>query len=294
MTRFVKRGLSSRAALVAGAVVFALSGAAVAAEKAAPAKGTLTQQFLEDVKAGTIDVEADHAAVMELVVKKNIPITYDYVASLMRTPNAFGAGPACIVCHNSNDPTVSYRGLDLSTCEGIKTGATEAPVRKTIVAGEGKKGLIRDMLRNNRMPLGVSFATPTDSDNIKAVYTWIKNGAKDDKEGAKIVELLKTPNAFGTEQTCVDCHMSNEEPPSFHELDLTTVKGIHLGADAIAFPAIGKPPTKIVKAGDPEGSKLYQRLVFNRMPPGIDPSEDREHPNMELLVQWIDQGAKCN
>ncbi len=238
--------------------------------------------------------EAHEQAVMKLVIERNIPITYDYIASLMRLPNAFGEGAACVICHNSENPTHSYRGMDLSTCKGILKGATESPARRVVMPGKSGKSLIRRHLRNNRMPFGVAFDYPTDTANIKAVKQWIDNGAKNDNDfNRNVLPLFNTPNAFGLEQTCVDCHMSNQEPPSFHELDMTSHKGIMLGADAIAKAMEGLPPVKIVIPGDAAASKLYQRLVENRMPAGIDPSEGRDHPNLQLLSRWIDQGANC-
>jgi len=276
--------------LLAGAVMaLGLAGTANADEK----KKSVYEQVVGDIKGGKLNVEGDHAAVVNLVIKRNIPITYEYIAQLVRTPNAFGAGPACIICHHSNDAAISYRGLDLSTCEGILKGATEAPARPILVAGTPGKSLIRRMIRNNRMPLGVSFAAPTDTPAITAVKDWINAGAKDDKAFKKIQESFAKAGAYGTEQACVDCHMSNEEPPSFHELDLTSYKGIMLGADSILNAKTGKPPTKIVVPGKAEESALYQRLVENRMPPGIDPSIDRDTPATRILLRWIDQGAKC-
>ncbi len=240
------------------------------------------------------EAEAYEDAVMKLVVERGIRIKYDYVATLMRLPNAFGEGAACIICHSSNDPEHSYRGLDLSSCEGIKKGATEPPVRPIIVPGSPNKGLIRRYLRNNRMPLGVRFDYPYDTENIKAVKAWIDDGAKNDNHFNKnILPLFAQSNAFGTEEACTDCHMSNQEPPSFHELDLTSYRGVMLGADAIAKAAEGKPPVKIVKPGNSADSKLWQRLVENRMPAGIDPGENRNHPNLQLLLRWIEQGARC-
>jgi hypothetical protein len=29
------------------------------------------------------------------------------------------------------------------------------------------------------------------------------------------------------------------------------------------------------------------------MPPGIDPTEDRDHPNTQILFAWVKQGAQC-
>jgi hypothetical protein len=251
--------------------------------------------LFRDIKSGKVKIEGDHAAVTTLVLKRDIPITYDYIATLMRTPNAFGAGPACIVCHGSADPQKSYRGLDLSSCEGILKGATEEPARPIVLPGKAKSSLVRRMIRNNRMPLGVSFAYPTDTAAINDIRDWINAGAKnDDAFKKKVLPSLKKAGAFGSDQTCVDCHMSNEEPPSFHELDLTSHAGIMKGADSILNAKDGKPPTPVVIPGKANESPLYQRLVENRMPPGIDPSEDRDHPNTQLLLRWIDQGGKCN
>jgi len=250
-----------------------------------------------NVPASAEDEEAEQhvEAITKLVVDKGIPITYDYVAMLMRLPNAFGEGAACVVCHNSSDPAKSYRGMDLSTCEGIKKGATEAPARAIITPGKHKGGTLRRYLRDNRMPLGVAFDYPGDTENHMAVKKWIADGAKNDNFfGQKVLPLFAQKGAFGSEESCVDCHMSNQEPPSFHELDMTSHKGIMLGADAIAKAAEGKPPVKIVIPGKPDKSKLWLRLVENRMPAGVDPSEDRDHPNMHLMYAWIDQGAKCD
>ena len=90
-------------------------------------KASASAQWVEDLRQGRIRLEGDDDAVDMLILGRNIPIPYDYIATLMRTPNAFGQGAACIICHSSNDPAKSYRGLNLSTCEGIKAGSTEPP-----------------------------------------------------------------------------------------------------------------------------------------------------------------------
>lgn len=233
-------------------------------------------------------------AVFKLVVERDIPITYEYISTLMRLPNAFGEGASCVICHSSSDPKKSYRGLDLTSCEGILTGATESPARAIVKAGDPDHSSIKRYLRNNRMPLGVAFDYPKDTENILVVKKWIDDGAKNDAHFQKnVLPLFDLPEAFGGPARCTDCHMSNQEPPSFHELDMTTFKGIMLGADAIAKAKEGKPPVKIVIPGNSADSKLYQRLVENRMPAGISPGEDRDHPNLQLLLRWIEQGAKC-
>jgi hypothetical protein len=85
--------------------------------------------------------------------------------------------------------------------------------------------------------------------------------------------------------------MSNQEPPSFHELDLTSYEGIMLGADSVAKGVDNA--TKVIIPGKPELSGVFQHLVEDRMPPGIDPTEDRDHSNTQILFAWVKQGAKC-
>ncbi|MBA1447069.1 MAG: hypothetical protein FE835_19735 [Gammaproteobacteria bacterium] len=116
------------AALIVGCSSLFFSAALSAADGVVnPA--SVTHQMWRKIRLGELKIEGDHDAVKALVLQGNIPITYDYIATLMRTPNAFGNGPACIVCHSSNDPSRSYRGLDLSSCEGILRGSTETPAR---------------------------------------------------------------------------------------------------------------------------------------------------------------------
>ncbi len=252
-------------------------------------------EAVEEVVEKAIRRASHEEAVRKLVVERNISISYEYIATLMRLPNAFGEGAACVICHGSNDPKKSYRGLDLTSCQGILKGSTEAPARTIVVPGKPKKGLFRRYLRNNRMPLGVAFDYPQNTANILTVKKWIDNGAKNNSFfQTKVLPLMSLRGAFGSLASCTDCHMSNQEPPSFHELDLTSFEGIMLGADAIAKAKQGKPPAKIVKPGNSAGSKLYQRLVENRMPAGISPGEGRDHPNTQLLLRWIEQGAKCD
>jgi hypothetical protein len=55
----------------------------------------------------------------------------------------------------------------------------------------------------------------------------------------------------------------------------------------------GKLGLPIVIPGDALNSPLYRRLTENRMPPGINPNLESDHPNVRLLMRWIEQGAKC-
>lgn len=281
-----------KSGIVALASVCLLIG--IAAPVVADETKTLSEQYAEDVRSGAISIEGDHAAVTELILKKDLPIPFTYVQLLMSIPNAFGPGPACIVCHSSNDPAKAYRGLDLSTCEGMKTGSTEEPARAIFTPGtDAKRDIIGRRLRNNRMPLGISFNIDTGTDAIDAVEAWITAGANnDDNFQQNILPLFNSENVFGEDTpACSACHMSNQEPPSFHELNMTSYEGIMLGADSVAKGV--DHATKVIIPGHPEQSGIFQHLSEDRMPPGIDPSEDRDHPNTQILLSWIKQGAQC-
>jgi hypothetical protein len=257
--------------------------------------GSVNKKWVKDLREGKIKLEGDHAAVETLILARNIPIPYTYVATLMRTPNAFGQGPACIVCHSSTDPRTSYRGMDFSTCKGIKTGVTEEPGYPIFTPGQSaKKSIIGRRLRNNRMPLGVSFNISPDNAAYTTVKNWIVDGAKNDDNFKKNVQpLFKKDNAFvPNTPACTTCHMSNQEPPSFHEMDLSSHAGIMLGADSVAKGVANA--TKVVIPGKPQESGLFQHLVEDRMPPGISPTEERDHPNTLILLRWIEQGALCD
>ncbi|MBC8338258.1 MAG: hypothetical protein H8E39_06165 [Alphaproteobacteria bacterium] len=259
-----------------------------------PGSGSVTHQMYLDMKLGKLNIHGDNAVVEALVLQRDLPITYDYIATLMRTPNAFGDGPACIVCHSSNDPAKSYRGLDLSSCEGILRGSTEEPPRSVIVPGKPGASTLTHMLRDNRMPLGVPFFHPIESDAINAVKDWIDSGgANDDTFKKKVLPLFSDPKAFGGEAPCIECHRSFRDPPSFNEVNLTSYEAIMKGAFSKTRGKQGKPGLPIVVPFDSTNSPLYLRLTRNRMPPGIDPGADNNHPNIQLLMRWIEQGAWC-
>lgn len=266
------------------------------ADDHAGGKRTIAEQFIHDMKEGKIgESGADDHVVQELIIKRSIPITYKYINILMNTPNAFGPGVACTVCHNSNDPSKSYRGLDLSTCKGIIEGSTEKPKRALFKPGtDPKRDILIRRLRNNRMPLGQGFENSTFTPNHMLVKQWIADGAKNDEHfNTKVLPLFKTANAFGPNTpACTACHMSNQEPPSFHELNLSSHAGIMLGADSVAK-GVDKA-TKVIIPGKPDDSFVWQHLAEDRMPPGISPAEARDHPNTTILQAWIKQGAKCD
>ena len=289
MTKMITSSIGASALMLVVSTLSAIS--VIAAGTGAETNEGATKTFEKIMRRST-----PSDAVTRLVVERNIPITYDYIATLLRIPNAFGEGAACVVCHSSNDPEKAYRGLNLSTCEGIIRGAMEAPVRgPTVVPGHPENSLIMRFLRNNRMPMGIPFDYPIDGEPILQVKKWINDGAKnDDFFKLEVLSQFKARKAFGIFAACTDCHMASAEPPSFNGLDLTSYEGVMSGAHSAERLKKGLSPNKVVVPGNAESSPLYQRLTQNRMPAGINPSETRDHPNLRLLERWIAQGAKCD
>jgi hypothetical protein len=252
------------------------------------ASDSLTSQMYRQIRQGKLNIQGDHTAVEVLILQRNIPITFDYISTLMRTPNAFGEGPACVVCHSSNNPKYSYRGLDLSTCEGILRGSTEAPPRQIVTPGNPEKSPLVQRLHSNRMPLGIPFFHPDDGPAIKQVKQWIDAGAKDDENFNKnVLPLFKEQEAFGGDFPCIECHPSN------NGLNLTSYRNIMRGAFYKSRKSEGLPIQPVVIPGNAAASPLYQRLTTNRMPPGISPGEEIGHPNIQILTRWVKQGAWC-
>ena len=143
------------------------------------------------------------------------------------------------------------------------------------------------------MPFGISFTVPNDSPAILAIHDWIAAGAKNDEDfKTKILPLFETDGAFGpNRRPASNCHMSNQEPPSFHELNLGTYEGIMLGADSVAKGVANA--TKVVIPGKPERKRVPA--------PGRGPHAARHRPDRRSRpsqhpdpVRWIEQGAKCD
>ncbi len=105
---------------------------------------------------------------------------------------------------------------------------------------------------------------------------------------------------FPNSESCVSCHFDNSDASS-HEMDLTSYKGIMLGADA------GDEP--IIEPGDWSASSLRKRLRNNRMPPGAPfqfgqgnrngpwlthPVSGEPVQAVNLIGEWVSNGAPDN
>ncbi|HLG30080.1 MAG TPA: hypothetical protein VI387_07710 [Candidatus Brocadiales bacterium] len=117
------------------------------------------------------------------------------------------------------------------------------------------------------------------------------------------------PNTwFNGSLACTYCHFSNEEPPSYHAMDLSSPEGIMNGADDGAEPILGEP---FVGSTDYDWAEsgLRARLRNNRMPPDapFDLNElTRDGPVLthpvsglpvravDLIGEWVGNGAPNN
>jgi hypothetical protein len=105
---------------------------------------------------------------------------------------------------------------------------------------------------------------------------------------------------FEGSESCVSCHFDNSESSS-HELDLTSYKGIMLGADA--------GDEAILVQGDWSASPLRKRFRNNRMPPGMPfqfgqanrkgpwlthPVDGTRIQAVDLIGEWVSNGALDN
>ena len=116
---------------------------------------------------------------------------------------------------------------------------------------------------NQKIPLGSSAAVtiPTEAPpNTQASYTWLKQN------------VLKA--------SCLPCHTPGS------------------GSSAQAFPFNtyqNVMQTGDVRPGNAMTSKLFTRILENRMPPLSHPNIPRvSHAHMMALGVWINQGAKNN
>jgi len=137
----------------------------------------------------------------------------------------------------------------------------------------------------------VPFFHPVATDAIEAVKAWIDEGAKNNGVfETDILPMFANAEAFGGDVPCTECHQSFRDPPSFNEVNLTSYEAIMKGAFSKTRAKDGMP---IVVPFESEQSPLYTRLTRNRMPPGLDPGEEGNHPNILMLGRWIEQGAWC-
>lgn len=112
-----------------------------------------------------------------------------------------------------------------------------------------------------------------------------------------IFPLFDRPNRwFDGAKECSNCHVSDLAGADA-ELDLSSYEGILAGSYRLSNP----PGTPIIVPGDWQASPLRDRLMWNRMPIGIDSEAERDGPEVEagggkvlavnLIGAWVAAGA---
>ncbi len=216
------------------------------------------------------------------------------VLPLFTTEDAWYEGSqACTECHFDNSAD-SRHEMNLGNLAGILLGAdvvSNPPGVPVIIPGDWEASKLRDRLRDNRMPPGWEFdIEETNRDGplleladgsvyaVDLIGAWVNAGATagdfpwTDEAGAEhsadfetdVLPLFTTEDAwYEGSQACTECHFDNSAD-SRHEMNLSNLAGILLGADVVSSP----PGAPVVVPGDWEASKLRARLRDNRMPPG--------------------------
>jgi hypothetical protein len=114
-----------------------------------------------------------------------------------------------------------------------------------------------------------------------------------------IFPLFDRPNRwFDGAKECSNCHVS-DLADSDAELDLSSYEGILAGSYRLS----NSPGAPIIVPGDWPASPLRDRLMWNRMPIGVDSEAERDGPEVEagggkvlavnLLGAWVAAGASA-
>jgi hypothetical protein len=114
-----------------------------------------------------------------------------------------------------------------------------------------------------------------------------------------IFPLFDRPNRwFDGAKECSNCHVS-DLADSDAELDLSSYEGILAGSYRLSNP----PGAPIIVPGDWGASPLRDRLMWNRMPIGVDSEAERDGPEVEagggkvlavnLIGAWAAAGARA-
>ncbi len=221
------------------------------------------------------------------------------ILPLFTEPNTWAPGTAaCKKCHFAVSKDSAHE-MDLSSYEGIMTGGDsvskpDKPAR-IIIPGNWNNSILRNRLRNNRMPPGMPFditesnrdgpvVTTKSGGSIEAVNlvgAWVDAGAPEKepfqftgKDGNSyeatfeedILPLFTKPDVWAPRtEACSECHFAISKD-SAHEMDLSSYQGIMTGGDSVSKP---DKPAKLFTPGDWANSMLRERLRNNRMPPGM-------------------------
>ncbi len=146
----------------------------------------------------------------------------------------------------------------------------------------------------NAVDLIAAWAQAGAPETAPFAYTGVDGATYQAAFAADILPLFTQNNVwFEGSQACTGCHFANAEN-SYHEMDLSSYKGILTGADSLEEP----PGVSILGESEPgkgdidwSHSKLRGRLRNNRMPPGFEfdiTEANRDGPCLAVSAQGVE------
>lgn len=204
--------------------------------------------------------------------------------------------PFCVRCHNNT------RGhIKLNTYANVSNGVSKDG-KKLVTANDAMSSLLVQVITNGSMP--PNGMKGPDAAAMKLLTDWINGGAPEFL-GTNITPPQEQPAPLPPTPNVPNSPPAKPEPPAevvtFEKLRLAVLvtgcpechEGEFPAADIdlssfAGLMASNKDGT-IVKAGDPENSKLYGSVSDNFMPLDRDPLADEQK---QLIKQWILDGAK--
>jgi hypothetical protein len=266
-------------------------------------------------------VTATPAPATPIVAAKEISFKRD-ILPLFTQPNKwFEDSPPCSSCHFANSDKSAHE-MNLSTYEGILKGedvVSEPPGVPIIVPGKWAESVLRERLRNNRMPPGWtfmmdesnrngpclqvagdklqmvkdadgSFKYGCDLNTVGLLGTWVdakapktesfKYGPLSNLTFEKdVLPLFTKDNMWFKGSQACITCHFANSDKSAHEMDLSSYEGILKGADVLEKP----PGESIIVPGKWAESVLRERLRNNRMPPGWTFMMDESNRNGPMV-----------
>ena len=179
----------------------------------------------------------------------------------------------CLRCH---DTKVKKGELDLSTLEGVLAGGESGPV---VVPEQPAASKLYDMVENGEMPL--DRKTQVSAAERETIGRWIERLSASENVSRPAAQWNQHDIIPILLRHCTICHNHRRHEG---DLDLTTKASMLKG---------GKSGPALLP-GEPEKSRILQRILAKEMPPlGVfDAGVTRPpEPDVEKLKQWIAQGA---
>ena len=179
----------------------------------------------------------------------------------------------CLRCHGGDE---SEAGLDLSSAQTLLTGSDSGPV---LQAGDADGSLLLVRVEAGEMP--PEGEPPLSSEEMELLRRWVTEGAHfaDPQLSRKSVDQHRIIPLMLLR--CTACHGAQKQEGG---LDLRTPESMLAGGDS----------GPVIVQGDPDASRLVQRIRAEEMPPRRQLVEASVKPmtadELMLLETWIRDG----